>query len=139
PRRPHRRARPSRPLADLCRRPPHLGQAVPPLGAGAVPAPGDDRGRTVTAEAPDPRTDPPVGGSEAAVLLGFLEFHRTTFRMKTAGLTAAQRDQRLAPSGITLGGMAKHLAYVEDWWTTQVFAGRDAPEPWVLVDYDAAP
>ncbi|WP_091726625.1 DinB family protein [Nocardioides scoriae] len=93
----------------------------------------------MTADVPDPRTDPPAGGSEAEVLLGFLEFHRTIFRMKTAGLTAAQRDQRLAPSGITLGGMAKHLAYVEDWWTTQVFAGRDAPEPWASADWDADP
>ncbi len=85
----------------------------------------------------DPRTDPPAGGSEAEVLLGFLEYHRTTLLIKTAGLDAAQRDQRLAPSSMTLGGLVKHLAYVEDWWFTQVFAGLDAPEPWASVDWEA--
>lgn len=86
---------------------------------------------------PDLRTDPPAGGSEAEVLLGFLDFHRRTLRMKLDGLDAAQRDQRLPPSQMTLGGLAKHLAFVEDWWFTQVVAGSDAPEPWASADWEA--
>ena len=86
---------------------------------------------------PDTRTDPPPDGDEAAVLVGFLEFHRETFRRKVAGLDAAQLDQRLAPSTMTLGGMVKHLAYVEDWWLPQVFAGHPEPEPWASVDWEA--
>ena len=57
--------------------------------------------------------------------------------MKTAGLDAAQLDQRLEPSTMTLGGMLKHLAYVEDWWVNQVFADNPAPEPWASVDWKA--
>ncbi|WP_445255584.1 DinB family protein [Nocardioides aurantiacus] len=91
----------------------------------------------MTTDVEDTRTDPPPDGDEAAVLVGFLEFHRATFRRKVAGLDAAQLDQRLAPSAMTLGGMMKHLAYVEDWWLPQVFAGEPETEPWASVDWRA--
>ena len=81
------------------------------------------------------RTDPPLAGSEAETLLGFLDYHRDTLRLKTDGLDAAQLDQRLPPSTITLGGLLKHLAYVEDWWFNQVYADNPAPEPWASVDW----
>ena len=58
-------------------------------------------------------------------------------RIKTDGLDAGQLDQRLEPSTMTLGGMLKHLAYVEDWWFNQVFAGNPEPEPWASVDWKA--
>jgi hypothetical protein len=83
------------------------------------------------------RTDPPLAGAEAEVLVAFLDYHRDTLRMKAEGLDAAQLDQRLEPSPMTLGGMVKHLAYVEDWWFNQVFAGNPAPEPWASVDWEA--
>ena len=38
---------------------------------------------------------------------------------------------------MTLGGLLKHLAYVEDWWVNQVFADNPAPEPWASVDWKA--
>ena len=40
---------------------------------------------------------------------------------------------------MTLGGMLKHLAYVEDWWLNQVYAGNPEPEPWASVDWKADP
>jgi uncharacterized damage-inducible protein DinB len=83
------------------------------------------------------RTEPPLTGSENEILVGFLDHHRDTLRMKTDGLDAAQLDQRLEPSTMTLGGLLKHLAYVEDWWVNQVFAGNPAPEPWASVDWKA--
>lgn len=81
--------------------------------------------------------DPPLTGSEAEVLLGFLDYQRTVLRRKVDGLDAEQLDRRLAPSTMTLGGMLKHLAYVEDWWVNQVYAGNPAPEPWSSADWDA--
>ena len=33
--------------------------------------------------------------------------------------------------------MLKHLAYVEDWWFTQVIGGLPEPEPWASVDWKA--
>ena len=87
----------------------------------------------------DPRTEPPLSGSEAETLCGFLDYHRATLQLKVAGLTAAQLDQTLPPSSMTLGGLVKHLAYVEDWWFGQVFAGRPEPEPWASADWSADP
>ena len=83
------------------------------------------------------RTDPPLACGEAETLVSFLDFHRDTLLLKTDGLDAAQLDQSLAPSSMTLGGMLKHLAYVEDWWVGQVFAHQPAPEPWASVDWGA--
>ena len=82
----------------------------------------------------DSRTDPPLADDEAATLLGFLDFHRDTLRWKTAGLDAAQLDQPLAPSDMTLGGLLKHLACVEDYWFGEILHGREASPP-----FDSAP
>jgi uncharacterized damage-inducible protein DinB len=83
------------------------------------------------------RIDPPNSGSEAEILLAFLDYHRATLRLKTDGLDAAQLDQRLPPSTMTLGGLLKHLAYVDDWWVNQVYADNPPPEPWGSVDWKA--
>ncbi|CAB4725065.1 MAG: DUF664 domain-containing protein [Actinobacteria bacterium] len=83
------------------------------------------------------RTDPPQSADEAATLLGFLDYHRDTFRSKIAGLDAGQLRTAHAPSDMTLGGMAKHLAFVEHWWLHCVFLGREFAEPWASVDWDA--
>jgi uncharacterized damage-inducible protein DinB len=83
------------------------------------------------------RTTAPLSGNEVEVLVGFLDHHRDTLRLKAEGLDAGQLAQRLEPSTMTLGGLLKHMAYVEDWWFNQVFAGNPAPEPWASVDWDA--
>ncbi len=81
--------------------------------------------------------DPPHTASEAETLVSFLDYHRDIIRLKTDGLDAEQLDQRLEPSAMTLGGMLKHLAYVEDWWFNQVYADQPAPEPFASVDWNA--
>ena len=81
--------------------------------------------------------DPPHVGSEHEILTGFLDYQRAVLQRKVDGLDAAQLDQRLEPSTITLGGLVKHLAYVEDWWVNQVLADNPAPEPWASVDWKA--
>jgi uncharacterized damage-inducible protein DinB len=85
----------------------------------------------------DTRVTPPFEGSEAEVLVGFLEWYRLTLFRKVEGLDSDALAQRLGPSTMTLGGMLKHLAYVEDWWFNQVFAGNQTHEPWSSVDWDA--
>jgi uncharacterized damage-inducible protein DinB len=42
-------------------------------------------------------------------------------------------------SAMTLGGMLKHLAFVEDWWCSRWLHGRDPQPPWDAVDWDADP
>ena len=83
------------------------------------------------------RTDPPVAADERATLLGFLDYHRDTLRLKAAGLSDVQLDICLAPSTMTLGGMLKHLAFVEHWWFDCVFDGHEYAEPWASVDWQA--
>jgi Protein of unknown function (DUF664) len=84
----------------------------------------------------DDRPRAPYAGDERAVLTGFLDRQRATFRWKAEGLDAEQLGRTLPPSDLTLGGMVKHLAFVEDWWFGAVLLGVQG-EPWASVDWDA--
>ena len=91
------------------------------------------------AGSPPARTDPPRVGTEAEILLGYLDFHRDTLRWKTGGLDAAALRRTLGPSAITLGGLLKHMALVEDSWFTRVHGRQPLPQPWAAVDWDSDP
>ena len=83
------------------------------------------------------RPEPPDAAGETDTLIGFLEFQRATFAWKTAGLDAAGLAATVAVSTMTLGGMLKHLALVEDWWFSQWLRGNTPAAPWDTVDWDA--
>ena len=83
------------------------------------------------------RVDPPTRGDERTLLLAYLDYHRETLRRKAGGLDAAQLDTALPPSEMTLGGMVKHLALVENSWLRDRFLGEGLSEPWRSVDWDA--
>ena len=85
------------------------------------------------------RPEPPQAGDETATLRGFLDFQRATFAWRTDGLDAEGLRRRLDghPSPMTLGGMLKHLAYVEAHWFVTVAHGQPWPHPWADVDWDA--
>ena len=83
------------------------------------------------------RVDPPQTGTEAEQAFGFLEYQRATLLKKTAGLGADGLNARLSPSTMTLGGMLKHLALVEDYWFSYMFAGNEVARPFQDVDWDA--
>src|SRR3954447_26816643 len=85
------------------------------------------------------RPEPPLAGDETATLLGFLDFQRATLEWKCAGLDAAGLAATVGVSSMTLGGMVKHLAFVEDHWCTRWLYGRDMPPPWDTVDWKADP
>jgi hypothetical protein len=85
------------------------------------------------------RPEPPLEGDEVATLLGFLDYQRATLDWKTRGLTDVQLRMPLPPTSMTLGGMLKHLAFVEDYWCTEVVAEVPTPEPWAAVDADTDP
>jgi len=84
-------------------------------------------------------TDLPTAGDEIQTMLGVLERNRRTFAWKCGGLDAAGMNKRLAPSAMTLGGLVKHLALVEDDMFWHRLAGRDLGAPWNAVDWDADP
>ena len=71
------------------------------------------------------------------MLLGFLDLYRATLVRKAAGLTQEQLATPLPPSTLTLGGLVKHMAIVEDDWFTSDMAGGEFPEPWASVDWEA--
>ncbi len=83
--------------------------------------------------------EPPVAGSEADTLIGSLERQRRTFAWKCEGLDAAGLRTRLAPSALTLGGLLKHLALVEDEYFTRRLLGVGLPAPWDAADRDTDP
>ena len=83
------------------------------------------------------RPEAPIKGDETATLLGFLDFQRATLEWKCAGLDAAGLAATVGVSSMTLGGMLKHLALVEDWWCSQWLYGRGPAQPWDTVDWEA--
>jgi uncharacterized damage-inducible protein DinB len=85
------------------------------------------------------RPEPLLAADETATLLSFLDFQRATLAWKCAGLDAAGLRTRIASSSMTLGGMLKHLAYVEDLWCSRSLYGADKAPPWDAVDWDADP
>ena len=85
------------------------------------------------------RPEPPLAADETATLLGFLEYQRATLAWKCSGLDAAGLRATVAASSMTLGGMLKHLAYVEDLWCSRWLHGRDRQPPFDTVDWKADP
>jgi hypothetical protein len=83
--------------------------------------------------------EPPVAGNEADTLLGTLERLRGYIAWKCGNLDAAGLRATLPPSTMTLGGLVKHLALIEDYYFTQKVAGQEFGPPWNAVDWDADP
>jgi uncharacterized damage-inducible protein DinB len=85
------------------------------------------------------RPEPPLDGDEAATLLGFLDYQRATLGWKCGGLDTAGLNAKVGASSMTLGGLLKHMAYVEsDWFSGSLF-GRERQPPWDTVDWKADP
>ena len=82
-----------------------------------------------------PEPEPAVG--ELETLRGFLDFQRATLEWKTRGLDSAGLNQRVAASSMTLGGIMKHMAWVEDHWFSYFLHERPRSEPWKSVDWSA--
>src|SRR6266496_4139366 len=73
------------------------------------------------------RPEPPLAADETATLLGFLEYQRATLAWKCGGLDTAGLRATVAASSMTLGGLLKHLAYVEDLWCSRCTGETGSP------------
>src|SRR3954462_5104844 len=93
-------------------------------------------GMTTTAS-PGP-VELPVAGSELDTLLGALDRNRRTFAWKVFGLPTEEMRRTLGPSSVTLAGLAKHLALVEDYYFS-LGLGEVMPRPWRDVDFESEP
>lgn len=80
---------------------------------------------------------PPVAGDETATLLGSLERQRATFAWKVGGLDASGLAATVGASSMTLGGLVKHLSFVEEFKFSTMVHGRAPSAPWDTVDWDA--
>jgi hypothetical protein len=74
--------------------------------------------------------EPPLAGTESEQIVGALDRLRATFRWKADDLDAAGLDHRIATSSLTLGGLLKHLAAVEDYYFTTKLSGDQLGAPW---------
>jgi Protein of unknown function (DUF664) len=83
--------------------------------------------------------EPPVAGDEIETLLGALERQRSYLAWKCGGLDAEGLRATLSPSSVTLGGLLKHLALIEDYRFSRRLLGRDLGPPWDTADWDADP
>ena len=84
--------------------------------------------------------EPPLAGSEVEHLLGSLTRLRTTFRWKADGLDLDGLSRTVGMSALTLGGLLKHLACVEDEKFGMALSGAGYGPPWAgMADFDGSP
>jgi len=83
--------------------------------------------------------DPPAAGTEVGQVLGSLERQRAIFAWKTGGLDAAGLRKRHPPTSMTLGGLIKHMAAVEDTHFARLLLAAPPGPPWDAVDWAADP
>jgi len=62
-------------------------------------------------------------------LFASLEFNRAVVVRKVEGLTVAEATQVVMPSGVTLLGVVRHLAWVERGWFEHHLMGGPPPPP----------
>jgi hypothetical protein len=97
-------------------------------------------GELWTATAPQ-RAEPELVAAERGSLEQWLDYHRATLLKKCAGLDEQQLKARpLAPSGLSLLGLVRHLTEVERWWFQMNAAQLDLEFPYdpegVGLDFD---
>ncbi len=76
----------------------------------------------------DPREEGEDVPGERPILVRYLRDQRLTLEMKCSGLDAdAMARRSVEPSNLSLLGLVRHLAGVEQYWFRQVMAGQEAP------------
>lgn len=85
------------------------------------------------------RVPPPQRGTESELLLAFLDDQRAALGRRTSGLADEDLRRELPPAGLSLAGVMKHLAVLEDYWFSYVFAGNQVARTFSHVDWQAEP
>ena len=84
-----------------------------------------------------PPWEPPFNGTEAEAVFAALNRQRVTFRWKAADLDERGLRATIPSSTMTLGGLLKHLALVEDLYFHRKILDEPMPEPWASVDWES--
>ena len=80
---------------------------------------------------------PPTTADERETLIAVLNEQRALMLWKLEGLTREQALTSTVPSGTSLLGLVKHLAWVERLWFLDVIGGEPQRYPWTDDDPDA--
>ena len=72
----------------------------------------------------------PYGGEERDVVNWLLDYQRYVLLRKVDGISEQQARMTTAASDLTLLGLVRHLAEVEQYWNGSVFLGLDESLPW---------
>ncbi len=78
----------------------------------------------------------PPAPSEVEALQAALHRNRRTFAWKCFGLDQESMNTRIASSTLTLAGLVKHVALVEDHYFTHQLLGHDYPEIWAPLQHN---
>jgi uncharacterized damage-inducible protein DinB len=76
------------------------------------------------------RREVPHAGSELETLDALLQYCQETLLVKIDRLSDDDLRRPQVPSGTTLLGMVKHVAYGHRWWFRIVFANEPLEAPW---------
>ena len=85
------------------------------------------------------RPEPEPAVNEVKTLRGFLNFQRATLKWKSEGLAQDQLNVSLAKSTVTIGGLLKHMTFVENEWFWRWIGDKDRLEPWLSTDFEKDP
>src|SRR5215475_7123451 len=84
--------------------------------------------------------EPSMTAGEVEMLLFALERSRAQFAWKCGGgLDATGLATPHPPSAITLGGLLKHLALIEDHYSSRHLTGEPIGPPWRASEFEADP
>ncbi|MDO8361930.1 MAG: DUF664 domain-containing protein [Actinomycetota bacterium] len=78
--------------------------------------------------------EPSTTADDVELLLFALERSRAQFAWKVGGLDSAGLQQAFPPSTMTLAGLVKHVALVEDKFTFEFVTGQPMGAPWNSVE-----
>ena len=81
--------------------------------------------------------DPPHSATEFEMLTSYLDLDRVVVVRKIEGLDAEGLRRSPVASGTSLGGLVKHLAYVERHWFGGTYGALQLDYPWTDEDPDA--
>ena len=85
------------------------------------------------------RPEPEPAVNEVETLRGFLNYQRATLKWKSEGLAQDQLNVSVAKSTVTIGGLLKHMTFVENEWFWRWIGNNDRLEPWLSTDFEKDP
>jgi len=85
------------------------------------------------------RPEPEPAVNEVETLRGFLNYQRATLKWKSEGLAQDQLNVSVASSTVTIGGLLKHMTFVENEWFWRWIGNNDRMEPWLSTDFEKDP